>query len=53
MISASKDTTLNVIDFEGQVLSSVKHNDGFACMEVLGSAPWDSKVKIIVAADLK
>jgi hypothetical protein len=53
MISASKDTTINVLDSEGEVLSSVKHNDGFACMEVLGTAPWNSAISIIVAADLK
>ena len=53
IVSASKDASLCVIDEKGELLSREKHLDSFACMEVLGSAPWDNNIKIIVAADIK
>jgi WD40 repeat protein len=51
VVSAAKDSCLNVIDGDGQQLQSERNSDAFACMDML--KPPRNDTHVVVCADIK
>ena len=41
IVSASKDSTLQVLNETGKCVTSHKNTDGFACMDTMAGTPWN------------
>ena len=43
IVSASKDSTLQILNDSGKCVSMHKNTDGFACMDTMAGTPWNEK----------